>query len=102
MALSNKDTRALRTIGHQLKPIVIISNGLSDNINKEINRALDDHELIKIKVNTAEREDKVQLVEEICSLHRAELAQLIGSVALLYRAAKRPNPNLSNLIRHKV
>ncbi len=99
--LDNKQLKQLRTIGHNLSPIVIISNGLSENISAEINRALSDHELIKIKINTNDREAKKALAESICKDSNAELVQLIGHVALIYKAAKKPNPKLSNIIRHK-
>ena len=42
--------RQMRAIGHHLKPIVWISErGLSPSLLGELNRALADHELIKIK-----------------------------------------------------
>ena len=50
MALSQDRKKALRTIGHKLNPIVTVAgNGLSENVLIEIDRALEDHELIKIK-----------------------------------------------------
>jgi RNA-binding protein len=99
--MNNKTIKQFRTIGHQLSPVVIVANGLSDNINAEINRALKDHELIKIKVHAEDRDEKKQLVAEICKNSGAELVQLIGHVALIYKAAKNPNPKLSNLLRLK-
>ena len=101
MSLDNTTTRKFRRIGHHLSPIVMISSGLSKNIMTEIDRALTDHELIKIKVNTNDREAKKALIEEICKAKNAELVQQIGHVALLFRAAKQPDPRLSNLLRHK-
>jgi len=80
--------------------VVIVSNGLSDNINAEIDRALSDHELIKVRVNAADREDKKSLIEEICQLQKAELVQTIGNIALIYRAAAELKPHLSNICRH--
>lgn len=101
MTLDNKQIKQFRTIGHHLNPIIMITNGLSDNIHTELERALDDHELIKIKVSAAEREDKKAMIDSICKKHRAILVQQIGHIALLYRAAKQPNPKLSNIQRHK-
>jgi RNA-binding protein len=101
MPLDNKQLKQFRSIGHHLSPIIIIANGLSENINAEIQRALNDHELIKIKVHTNDRDLKKALVEEICKDHEAELVQLIGHVALIYKAAQKPNPKLSNILRHK-
>ncbi len=101
MPLDNKQQKQFRSIGHHLSPIVIIANGLNDNINSEIDRALNDHELIKIKVHNNDREAKKALVQSICKSRSAELVQLIGHVALIYKPAKNPNPKLSNILRHK-
>ena len=100
MPIDNKQLKHFRSIGHQLSPIIIIVNGRSDNINKEIDRALNDHELIKLKVHNNDREVKKALVQKICDDHKAELIQQIGHVALIYKAARKPNPKLSNILRH--
>ena len=48
--LSSKEKKRLRAIGHTLNPIVTIAgNGFSDGVKAEIERALKDHELIKLK-----------------------------------------------------
>ena len=99
--MDNRTIKQYRTIGHRLSPVVIIANGLSENINTEIIRALNDHELIKVRVNANDRDEKKALIEKICKNANAELVQLIGHVALLYKAARTPNPKLSNLLRHK-
>lgn len=99
--MDNQQKKALRTIGHHLSPIIIVSKGLSDNIHAEIERALDEHELIKVKINTEDREDKKSLVSEICTTHKASEVQQTGNILLLYRAAKEQNPKLSNLVRFR-
>jgi len=100
MTLSNDNKKHLRRLGHKLNPVVTISSkGLSENVNAEIDRALNDHELIKIKFAVGDRTAKNQLIEEICGAHNATLVQTIGHIALLYRAAEKPNPRLSNLLR---
>lgn len=101
MTLSNEQLKQLRGIGHHLSPVVTITHGLSDNINAEIDRALGDHELIKIKVLTNDRESKKALVRTICEERDCELVQLIGHVALIYKQAARPNPKLSNILRFR-
>lgn len=101
MTLDNQQKKALRTIGHHLNPVIIVSNGLSDNIHTEIERALEDHELIKVKVNAEEREDKKSLVDDICTTHKASEVQQTGNILLLYRPAKQQNPKLSNLVRFR-
>lgn len=100
MALTNQKIKAYRSIGHKLKPVVMISDqGISEGVQQEIERALNDHELIKIKINCSDRVYKKQLIEKVCDLSRCELIQTIGNIALIYRAAPKPNPKLSNLLR---
>jgi RNA-binding protein len=100
MPLTQDEKKHLRTIGHGLKPIVTVAgNGLSDNVLAELNRALDDHELIKVKCVIENRNDKKALIAELCATLRAELIQNVGHIALIYKEAVKPNPKLSNLIR---
>lgn len=94
------DIKQLRAIGHKLKPVVTVAgNGLSDNVVAELERALTDHELIKIKLAVGERETKDAITTEICERTGAQLIQSIGNVALLLRRTASPDPRKSNLIR---
>lgn len=94
------DHKQLRAIGHKLKPVVTVAgNGLSDNVLQEIERALSDHELIKIKVSVGDRDARDGLIEEMCSKTGATLVQSIGNTALLLKRCAKPDPKLSNLIR---
>ena len=97
----NKETRKkFRSIGHHLNPVVIVANGLTENVLAEINRALTDHELIKIRIVTEDRESRKLLIAEICQTVQAELVQVIGKIALIYRKATEQKPHLSNIQRH--
>ncbi len=90
----------MRSIGHNLKPIVTIAGkGLHENINTEIIRALNDHELIKVSIKVGDRDAKQAITEEICEQAQAELVQAIGHTILLFKPAKQPDPKLSNLLR---
>lgn len=100
MALDQAKIKQLRAIGHRLKPVVTISeNGISDGVLNELERALNDHELIKVKLSFEDREAKAQAIEAICNASKAENIQSIGKVVLLYRLAKTTNKKLSNLHR---
>lgn len=100
MPLSTERKKQLRTIGHKLKPIVTIADrGLTDGVRAELNRALDDHELIKVKLAVTERESRHEAVALLQAMPGVEIVQQVGKVALLYRANKKPNPKLSNLLR---
>lgn len=100
MPISTDRRKQFRAIGHKLNPIVTIaSNGLSAGVVAELNRALDDHELIKVKIAVAEREERKELIAELEKLPKVEIIQEIGKVVLLYRHNKKPNAKLSNLHR---
>ena len=103
MPVSPERKKQFRTIGHSLNPIVTVAgNGLSDGVLNELNRALDDHELIKVKLAIPEREDRKEMVAELAALPNVELIQEIGKVVLLYRGNKKANPKLSNVQRNQV
>ena len=86
--------KKLRTKAHSLKPVIMIGqNGLTEAVLAEINLALNHHELIKIRVRTADREARKQMTAEICLQTEAELIQSIGQIAVLYRKDSVPaNP----------
>ena len=97
---STKDKKHLRRLGHKLKPVVIIaSKGLTNTVNAEIDRALSDHELIKVKFSAGDRAAKKILGEQICRSQNAESIQAVGNILLIFRRANKPNPRLSNLLR---
>ena len=97
---ANQDIKQLRTIGHKLKPVVTIAgNGLSDSVKAELERALNDHELIKLKLAVGSREARSAVTEEICASLGAQLVQSIGNVVVILRRTQKPDPRLSNLIR---
>ena len=98
MPLTKERKKQYRTLSHSLKPIVTLaSNGLSAGVQDEINRALNDHELIKIKLAIADRTTRKTIVREICQITGAQIIHEIGKVALIFREAKRPNLKLSNV-----
>lgn len=100
MSLSSAQRREYRAIAHNLKPIIIIGDkGLTEGLLQELDRALEDHELIKVKVSSNDREGRGEIIEEMCRQSGAELVQTIGKIAIILRRAKQPSPKLSNLAR---
>lgn len=98
--ISAENRKRYRAIGHKLKPIVTISGkGLSESVVAELDRALRDHELIKIKLAISERDMRQVVIGELCEQTGADLVQSIGKTVLIHRAADKPNPKLSNLLR---
>ena len=90
MALTPKHKQALKARAHQLKPIVLLGHqGLTKPVEKEINQALEDHELIKIRLAGQDREARQQIASQVCTDLQAELVQLIGAIAILYRKSNK-------------
>ena len=86
MSLSEKMKHDLRGRGHALKPVVSIGNaGLNAAVLREIELSLEHHELMKIRVAAADREQRKAVIAEVCSHCNAELIQAIGHIALIYR-----------------
>ncbi|CAA0122081.1 RNA-binding protein [Halioglobus japonicus] len=97
---ANQDIKQLRAIGHKLKPVVTIAGkGLSENVIAELDRALTDHELIKVKLAVGAREARVDMAKQITEQFNAELVQSVGNIILLLRRSPTPDPRLSNLIK---
>lgn len=100
MALTQEQKKQFKSIGHHLKPVLIVAeNGLSEGVVAELERALNDHELIKVQFRITEREDRRALIDELSRVGRCELVQVIGKMALLYRRNPKPNKTLSNISR---
>lgn len=93
--------KQLRAIGHALKPVVTIGGeGLSAGVMAEVHRALDDHELIKVRITVGERKLKEALITQLCEQSGSVLVQAIGNIALVLRESKKPKKRLSNLKRN--
>lgn len=102
MPINQQQKKHFKAIGHHLKPVVIIAkNGLSDGVISELERALNDHELIKIKLEVATPEDRKQLTQEITQTVSCEIVQNIGKTVLIYRKAAKPDRKLSNILRYQ-
>jgi len=97
---AHQDIKQLRAIGHKLKPVVTIAaKGLTEGVINELDRALSDHELIKVKLAVGSREARAELARQISAQSGAEIVQSIGNVIVLLRRSPTPDPRLSNLIK---
>jgi RNA-binding protein len=86
MPLNTKERQHLKSRAHPLKPVIMVgNNGVTEAVIKEIDRALNDHELIKIRVQTEDRELRVQMLEAIRVASSSELVQKIGGIGVFYR-----------------
>ena len=90
MTLNGKQKNNLRAQAHHLDPqIQIGKNGLTPEQVTQIKKALNDHELIKIKFN-AHKNQKTTLSQEITTKTESEQIDLIGNTLIIYK--KHPDP----------
>lgn len=76
----------LKARAHSLKPVVFIGDkGLTDAVINEIDQALKAHELIKVKIRGQEKQDRIEIAQQLCPAVEAELIQHIGNTLVLYR-----------------
>ncbi len=98
MQLNQAQKKQYRTIAHNLNPVVTIAgNGLSENVVAELDRALSDHELIKVKLVVGDRTAKQAVIKDMLKIGNATLVQQIGNIAVIYRHNPHANPKKSNL-----
>ena len=86
MALTEHQKKHLRRLGHALQPIVLVGKqGLTESVAAEMRRALDDHELVKIRARVDSRENRDAIFAELSRLTASELVYRIGNVGLFYK-----------------
>ena len=87
--LSAAQTRFLRGQAHGLKAILQVGGkGVTPSVIAEVAQALEDHELIKVKVAAVDRDERSALIDAIVEGTSASLVQRIGHTAVLYRASR--------------
>jgi RNA-binding protein len=82
---------------HLLQPVVHIGKfGLTDEVVAAVDKALEDHELIKVKfVNF--KDEKDDLAREVGSKIDATLVRLVGNIAIYYRHQEDPQKRVVHL-----
>ena len=84
--LSPAERKSLKARAHKLEPVVQIgAKGLTDEVVAEIERALNAHELIKVRAAGLERDEREAALGEICGRTGALQVQQIGKVMVIYR-----------------
>ena len=93
--IRGKQLRWLRARAHHLKPFVIIGQDrVTDGVIAHIDDALEQHELLKVRLTAAEKIEAVQAAEQIVEGTGASLVQRIGHTLVLYRRRQKGKPTL--------
>ena len=91
MSLTQKQIRYLRSLSHHRKPVVIIgAAGLTQAVLDEVDTSIAHHELIKIRLNAADKTERQLMIDEICTKLNCIKVFAIGHVATFYRRGKKP------------
>ena len=89
MALTEKQKKHLRRLAHPMNPIVMLGNaGLTDAVVAELDRALTDHELVKVSARVGDRDARNEALATLANRTTSELVQRIGHVGGFYRRPK--------------
>lgn len=84
--LTTRERAHLKARAHALEPVVQVGNsGVTDALITEVDRALTAHELIKVRVGTDDRADRVAVGDEICARTGAVAVHRVGKVVILWR-----------------
>ena len=89
--LTSTQRKYLRGRAHSLKPVVVVGKaGLSEPLRAEADRTLEDHELVKVKLQGCDRDERKALAALLAGGLAASLVGLVGNVAILYRPSRDP------------
>ena len=93
--LTPAQRRAHRADAHHLSPVVLVGgDGLTPNVRKEIDAALNAHGLIKVRVFSDDRAARELMYQELAADLNAAPVQHIGKLLVLWR----PQPDKERTI----
>ena len=84
--LTSRERAHLKARAHALEPLIHVGGaGATDGVVAEAGRALEAHELIKVKIATDDREARVALGDDIAARTGATVVHRVGKVVILWR-----------------
>ncbi|PAU69448.1 RNA-binding protein [Bifidobacterium italicum] len=100
MALTKKQTKQLRAMANQLKPLVYIGrNDLTESAIRQADETIEKRELIKGQVQDGSGLDAREAAEHLAAALGAEVVQVIGNRFVLFRVSKRNDVEHIRLVR---
>lgn len=86
MPLTGAAARELRALAHDLEPIVQIGkSGVTKAIAAAVKQALEDHELIKVRILAEAPVERKIAAAQVGSQTSSEVVQVIGRIVVLYK-----------------
>lgn len=84
--LSGKNRSYLRSEANDLDPVVHVGkDGVTDAVIEQLDEALEDHELLKIRILESTGRSTRSAAEELATATGADVVQVIGGIAVLFR-----------------
>jgi RNA-binding protein len=84
--LTARERAHLKARAHALEPVVQTGGaGITDAVVAEVDRALTAHELLKVRVGTGDRAERVAIGDELCARTGATAVHRVGKVLILWR-----------------
>jgi RNA-binding protein len=94
ITLTSRQVAYLRRLAHPLQAVVLVGQkGVTPEVHQKVADELERHELIKVRLPEAEREERLALVGQLADASGAAVAQVVGRVVVLYRR-RRKKPTL--------
>lgn len=88
--MNSKQRAFLRSIANNITSIFQIGkNGISDNLIKQVDDALEARELIKLNVLETSPEDITDIANLLAEKTNSTIVQIMGNKITLYRARKK-------------
>lgn len=88
--ITTKQSAHLRALAHHLDPVVQLGKeGLTESVITAAKAALEDHELIKVKLPQVDKPARKELASALATATAAHVAGEIGRVVVLYK--RHPN-----------
>jgi RNA-binding protein len=85
--LTPRERAHLKARAHALEPFVQVGQaGVTPRLMAEVDRALAAHELIKVRIDAVDRQERVGLGDELATGTNATVVHRVGKVLILWRA----------------
>jgi RNA-binding protein len=86
MAISPSQRRYLRSLAHDLHPVILLgAKGATEAVVKELDLALSHHELVKVKLSGGDKDERDAQIDTLLKGTGAESVQQIGHIVVLFR-----------------
>lgn len=84
--LTARERAHLKARAHALVPVVTVGHaGVTAQVVAEVERALTAHELIKVRIGSADRDERTSLGAELAATTGAAIVHRVGKVLILWR-----------------